>query len=191
MSDANKGRQPGPNRGKDEVLFEDDTLFEQFLTEAQDHVPSEETLGLIYQRVVAEGQLHPEKIDAAWEQLLAQVSEDAQSSRQSSTVSTSVFEATAKTAWFYTEFLIEREGKSLQAVAAELGITLADLSLLQQSQTLIEESSLLKFCREFTQAHPQFTVSKLKRLLKRALVLFSMTQDSDRAMLKAARKKKE
>jgi len=191
MSDREKGRQLGSKGGEREVLFEDEALFDRFLAEAQDHIPSEETLELIYRRAVAEGKVHPEKIDAAWEHLLARLNKELRSTEQWSVRSESQPELVTKTAWFYVNFLMDREGKSAQAIAAELGVSFADLSALRQSAMPIEESNLLNFCREFTQAHPQYSLPKLLRLLKRAFVLFSMTQESDQPMLKAARKKKE
>ncbi|HSE40563.1 MAG TPA: hypothetical protein VLH08_07320 [Acidobacteriota bacterium] len=148
------------DKKKQPHFLETDSGFKRLLRASKKEIPSEETLIAIRDYQIRSG-----KLDAP--ELMSGV---------------------PGTPAFYLHFLLTAEAKSLQHAAAELKVTNENLETLRADNSLLAEKSLFQFCEKFVSDHPEFALRPLFTLLKRAIVVYSMTSD-ETALRKAARKK--
>ncbi len=143
-------------------FLETESGFKRLLKANREEVPSEKTLTAIRDYSIRSGKLDPPKLAAG----------------------------IPGTAAFYLNFILNAEQKSNSDAAKELGVSVQDLKSLQMNMDPIRDESLLEFSGKFVRKHPQFTLRQLFTLLKRAIVLHSMSSAKD-SVRKAARKKQQ
>ena len=141
-------------------FLESDSGFKRLLKAVKKDIPSQETL-----IVIRDYHIRNDKLDTS--DLMSDV---------------------PGTPAFYMDFLLNAEAKSLSDAAAELKVSPKNLELLRSDNTLLKEKSLFQFCEKFVSDHPEFELRPLFTLLKRSIVVYSMTSD-ETALRKAARKK--
>jgi hypothetical protein len=83
---------------------------------------------------------------------------------------------------------LKAEQKSEIQVAKELDVSPQDVKLLKTNLDPVTDQSLFEFCNDFVKDHSQFALRPLFTLLKRAIVLHSMSS-GETLIRKAARKK--
>jgi hypothetical protein len=94
----------------------------------------------------------------------------------------------SRSAAFYLWFLADREGKSPLQIAADLGVSRADLAIFSRELRFIRDEDLFELCKEFCAKHPKFQLDRLLTILRKAISLYAMTTGAS-VIRKAARKK--
>jgi hypothetical protein len=146
---------------KQRHFLESESGFRRLLKAERDRVPTDETLKQIRDYTIRSGKLDRVELAASL----------------------------PGTAAYFVRFLQKAERKSDQQIAEELDVEAAELNSLMKAMSPVKDKTLLEYCSGFANAHPAFTVRPLFTLLKRALVLHSMSTTG--SLRKAARKKKK
>jgi hypothetical protein len=151
---------PKKEQSSKKHFLETDAAYERLLKEVAKEVPSEETLIAIRDYNLRTGKLDRSKFASA----------------------------IPGTAGYYFSFIVNAEQKSDKESARELNVAIKDLKFIQSSLDPVTDKSLFEFCNDFVKDFPQFTLRPLFTVLKRAIVLHSMTS-GESLIRKAARKK--
>jgi hypothetical protein len=151
---------PKKEQSSKKYFLETDAGYNRLLKEAAKEIPSEETLIAIRDYNLRTGKLDRSHFASA----------------------------IPETAAYYFSFIVNAEQKSDKDAAGELNVSAKDLKFLKTNLDRVTDKSLFEFCNDFVREHPQFTLRSLFTVMKRAIVLHSMT-GSESALRKAARKK--
>jgi hypothetical protein len=141
-------------------FLETESGFKRLLNESSKDVPSEETLNAIRNYHIQSGDVDSSAL---------------------------TFDIPG-TAGYYLNFILKAEQKSEIQIAKELDVSVQDVKLLKTNLVPVKDQSLFEFCNDFVKDYPQFKLRSLFTLLKRAIVLDSMSS-GETVIRKAARKK--
>jgi hypothetical protein len=151
---------PEKKQSSKKHFLEMESGFKRLLNESSKDVPSKETLNIIRDYHIQSGDVD----------------------------SSSLAFDIPGTSGYYLNFILKAEQKSEIQVAKELDVSPQDVKLLKTNLDPMTDQSLFEFCNDFVKDHSQFALRPLFTLLKRAIVLHSMSS-GETLIRKAARKK--
>ena len=151
---------PEKKRSSKKHFLETESGFSRLLKENAKDIPSEETLIAIHDYNIRKGTVNLSKLASG----------------------------IPGTAGYHLSFIMSAEQKSDHDASKELGVSVRDVRVLQGSLEPVKDKTLFEFCTEFVKEHPQFSLRPLFTILKRAIVLHSMSS-GEAVIRKAARKK--